>query len=268
MQPIFSRSFFLTPGLCNARRELPVPQLVSQIIETATEHANLLGIGFKKMTPMRIGWVLSRLTLEMQRYPKFNEHYTVTTWVESWNRHFSVRDFAVTDGEGREIGYARSIWMVIDLESHENVGTGALECPPEIVTTTLSCPIARQAKHPVFEPDRTADYTFRYTDIDFYRHVNTVRYVELLLNQFPLDRYDHYYVGRLEMAFQREARFGEQVQIGILTSPSQRESHSSEKDPTAQSPSSSQCESEILENMEIKRGSDAILNARIFFRHS
>ena len=92
--------------------------------------------------------------------------------------------------------------------------------------------------------------------------------MELLLNQFPLDRYDHYYVGRLEMAFQREARFGEQVQIGILTSPSQRESHSSEKDPTAQSTSSSQCESEILENMEIKRGSDAILNARIFFRHS
>lgn len=249
MQPVFDRSFFLTPGLCNARRELPVPQLVSQIIETATEHANLLGIGFKYMTPQKIGWVLSRLTLEMKRYPGFNEEYTLRTWVEDWNRHFSVRCFAILDHSGAEIGYARTVWMVIDLETHSNVGTERLPFSRDLISADLNCPILRQKRYSRSEPDRTAHYTFRYTDIDFYGHVNTVRYVELLLNQFPLERYDAYCVGRLEMAFQHEARFDENVAIAIKTD-------SVEPDSVYK----------IIENMEIVREGQSLLTARLCFR--
>ena len=49
-----TKKYFVTPGLCNARRELPLPQLVSYVIELATEHANKLGIGFKYSTPRGI----------------------------------------------------------------------------------------------------------------------------------------------------------------------------------------------------------------------
>lgn len=218
MEPIpqLSETYFITPGLCNTRRELPVPLLVSNIIETATKHANMLGIGFKSMTPKGIGWVLSRLTLQMDRYPSFNEHYVLSTWVESWNRHFSVRDFQIATPEGEVLGYARTVWMVIDLESHANVGTTGLDFDNSLISADRVCPIPLQKKHRSdIAPSRTTEYTFRYTDIDFYGHVNTVRYVELLLNQFSLSKYEKSHVHRLEMAFQHEARYGQDIRIDI-----------------------------------------------------
>lgn len=209
-----SRTYFVTPGLCNARRELPLPRLVSDIIEIATDHANRLGIGFMYMTPKGLGWVLSRLSVEMKRYPRFNEHYTLTTWVEDWNRHFSVRDFMVATESGEVLGYARTIWMVIDLNSHTNAGTEVLPFDMSLISQR-PCPIAPTKRLPRKEPSTTNSYTFRYTDIDFYSHVNTVRYVELLLNQFPLSHYSAGHICRIDISFRHEARYGQTATIEI-----------------------------------------------------
>ena len=43
---------------------------------------------------------------------------------------------------------------------------------------------------------KTTDYTFKYTDCDVNRHVNTVKYLDLLLNQFNLEKYDQNFVKR------------------------------------------------------------------------
>lgn len=208
----FSRTYFVTPGLCNARRELPVPLLVSNIIEIATEHANRLGIGFRRMTPLGTGWVLSRLSVQMSRYPRFDEHYTLTTWVEDWNRFFSVRDFAVTTPEGETLGYARTVWMVIDLTTHTNAGTTSLDFDKSLISPR-PCIIDTFNKKAETTTSETNLYSFRYTDIDFYGHVNTVRYIELLLNQFPLQLYEKAHVRLLEVSFRKEARYGETVEI-------------------------------------------------------
>ena len=60
----------------------------------------MLGIGNPAMAHLGAGWVLSRLTIEMTRYPKCNTSYVLKTWVENWNRHFSTRDFSVEDEAG------------------------------------------------------------------------------------------------------------------------------------------------------------------------
>lgn len=211
-----SRKYYVTPGLCNARRELPLPRLVSDIIEIATDHANRLGIGFRYMTPKGLGWVLSRLSVEMRRYPRFNEHYILTTWVEGWNRHFSVRDFMVATEEGVVLGYARTVWMVIDLNTHTNAGTGVLPFDTSLISGR-ECPMAPMARQPRLEPETVNSYTFRYTDIDFYSHVNTVRYVELLLNQFPLDLYEKARIGRMDISFRHEAHYAQTATVEIAS---------------------------------------------------
>ncbi len=230
----FSRSFFISANEANPERELAVNILVSNIIEIATAHANALGIGNPSMEHLGAGWVLSRLALEMQEYPKANSTYTLTTWVESWNRHFSVRDFEITDQSGRILGYARSVWMVLNMETHENFGLSHLSLPEEVVSTR-PCPIPPQEKHveilPLDTPEdeippkalratqATSFYTFTYSDIDFYRHVNTVRYISLLNNQFTLEDFDSYFIGRLELSFLHEGNYG--VKAAILRHQSQ-----------------------------------------------
>ena len=121
---VYSQAFFLSAGEVNAEAELSLPLLTAKIIDIATAHANSLGIGNPSMEERGAGWVLSRLTIEMTRYPRVNENYTLSTWVESWNRHFSVRCFCISDPEGKPMGYARSIWMVMNTRTRDNEGLG------------------------------------------------------------------------------------------------------------------------------------------------
>ena len=191
MIPVYEEKYFLSASEANAERELSLPILTSKLIDIATAHANMLGIGNPSMEEIKAGWILSRLTIEMDRYPKVNDNYVVSTWIESTNRHFSERAFRIASENGEVYGFARSIWMVMDTENHTNVGLSHLEFKNEWIDGTVP-PIERQAKHlnivlPGEETENTKgtiiatrpafDYCFKYCDLDFYRHVNTVRYL-------------------------------------------------------------------------------------------
>ncbi|MDE6537002.1 MAG: hypothetical protein K2M13_03050 [Muribaculaceae bacterium] len=223
---IFKHSFLVSANEANPEGELAVTILVSNLIEVATRAAMDLNIGNPVMAHLNAGWVLSRLTIELSRYPKVNTYYSIETWVESWNRHFSVRCFEIKDGDGVTVGYARSVWMVLNTETHENFGLGHLSLP-EGAIKDKDCPIARQEKHVEIVNEgetgssssslsantETLLYTFRYNDIDFYRHVNTVRYVSLLLNSYSLEEFDKSFIRRLELSFLHEGNFDETVEI-------------------------------------------------------
>lgn len=212
-ESILKRTYYLSAAECNAQQEMSIPQLVQKLIDVATEHANILGIGNPDMPNPDMGWVLSRLTVEMNSYPHENTDYCITTWVEDWNRHFSRRAFAITDPDGNVYGYARSIWMVLNTKDRSNAGLSKLNFKPEWISER-ECPIPMQEKHVRIEPDgHEPIYRFKYCDIDFYRHVNTVRYVVLLLNQFSMQAYDDNIVGRLELSFLHEASYGMEVRV-------------------------------------------------------
>lgn len=212
---ILRRELTVKPSESNANRELPLPVLVGQMIDLATDHANELGIGYINLSPKGLGWVLSRLSVEMKRWPKTGEHFILSTWIETWNPHFSDRAFSIMSPEGEVLGYIRTIWVIIDLKSHKSVGTAAQELPENLIAG-IPCPIPKSQKHRPLEKFETKDYTFKYSDLDFYRHVNTVRYISLLLNQFSLEDFDNNFISRFDIAFSHEAKYGEKVIIKSL----------------------------------------------------
>lgn len=212
MEKIFSICHLLTPSESDARKSLPLTLLVSQMIELATQHANHLGIGFLHLDPMGLGWVLSRLTVEMKKWPTVGQSYVLSTWVETLNRHFSERCFSIETEEGEILGFGRSVWMIIDLKTHQSVSTACIDFSQDLIPGK-ECPIPRQMRHKPFKADKESEYVFQYSDLDFYRHVNTVKYVALLLNQFPLACYDQNLLSRFEVAFMHEARYGERAVI-------------------------------------------------------
>ncbi|MDE5552813.1 MAG: hypothetical protein K2I91_06385 [Muribaculaceae bacterium] len=225
-ESVRTRSYFLSAGEVNAEGEMSLTLLCSKLIDIATAHANALGIGNPVMADSGLGWVLSRLTVELDETPRVNTTYAISTWVESWNRHFSERAFKIFDPDtGRVYGYSRSIWLVLNMTTRENAGLSHLTLPAEAVAG-VSALIDRQSKHTVIvapgeemSPRQLrADkepvvHSFKYCDVDFYRHVNTVRYVALLLNQYSLDYHDEFRVRRMELSFLHEAVCGEPLEL-------------------------------------------------------
>lgn len=212
-----THTYLLTAGESNACGLMPLTLVTERIIEAATEHANALGIGYATLITRNIGWVLSRLSIEMTRYPAINEQYTITTWIESYNRRFSERNFVITDGEGKPIGYARTVWVAMDFASRTVADLTDFE-REAFPVSDLPCPMAKMPRIAPLPPEAEAEsYTFRYCDIDFNRHVNTVRYLALILNHWPLEHHDTHTVQRLDLAFHHECRFGETVRLLVAT---------------------------------------------------
>lgn len=209
----YSHRYLLTAGESDAEGRMPLTLVVERVIEVASEHANRLGIGYDALLAHGIGWVLSRISVEMSRYPAINKHYTFTTWIESYNRRFSERCFCITADSGEVLGYARTIWVAIDFKTRAAADLSVLGADAFVVAD-LPCPIERTPRLPALTSDDTcAQYTFGYRDIDFNRHVNTIRYLDLILNHWPLGHYDEYAPARFDILFHQECVYGEAVDL-------------------------------------------------------
>lgn len=212
---IFEQRYFLTPAECNPEERMPMTLLINRLIEVATLHANELGIGYASLVTRNETWVLSRVAVEMNRYPGVNDHYTVRTWVCSVNRLFSERDFEITDGKGNVTGYARTVWAVLNTRTRRVADISHMEWVSAYIPSDKECPVEKPGRLIPLKDYEAVNYRFTYCDIDFNRHVNSSRYIELLLNQWSLDYHDHYRLTRFEIAYIKEAYFDEEVEVRL-----------------------------------------------------
>lgn len=206
----------LTAAGCNAQMELPLQNLVRDIIDAATAHANHLGVGYDRLIADGNAWVLSRLAIEMKRYPRVGEEYALTTWIEDFNRHFSARNFEITGNGGKVIGYARSIWIAINIASRRPADLTSIASLADSVSRRC-CPMEPQGKLRFgCGGESCTGYTVTVSDIDSNRHLTTARYVELAGNCVELDMYDRCFPTRFEIAFTKECRYGDTLQVCSL----------------------------------------------------
>lgn len=209
----FSSEYRLTAAGCDAQRQLPLSVLVRQVIETATRHANILGIGYINLIKDDIAWVLGRLTIELRHMPEMHENYRLRTWIEGFNRHFSRRNFELISEDGAIWGYISSVWPAINPSTRQPANLSSIENVAEM-SNPISLPIEPQNRiKPAENPGIEKKYEVETTDIDFNRHVTTARYVELIHNQLPLDFYDANTLRRFEISFHHEAVWGERLSI-------------------------------------------------------
>ena len=217
MNQIFSQRYFLTAGECNAEGRMPLTLLMARLIECATKHANTLGIGYADLIKMDLAWVLSRVSIEMVELPGINAEYIVNTWIESTNRMFSERCYSVTDTTGRILAQARTTWAAICITTRRAANLAVLgavlfpESAPE-------CPVTPPRRTPPLSASDTVEkYTFCYCDIDFNRHVNTIRYIDVILNNWGLSHYDSYEIARFDVVFHKECHYGDTVELRVHT---------------------------------------------------
>lgn len=209
-----TRGYDITADGCDAARRLPPATLVGDIISLAVGHADRLGVGYAAMEPHGIMWVMGRMSIEVERWPAMFDRFDLTTWVEGVNRLFSERNFELTV-DGRHAGYARTIWSAIDTSTRRSAQlTPVATILADAATPERPCPIDKAPRLGTpSAPSSRRPYTFGLSDLDFNRHVTTTRYIDLITDCIPLDLYDRTAIRRMDVAFHREARYGDTVDI-------------------------------------------------------
>lgn len=186
--------------------------LGNHLLNCAGIHANERGFGIATLNEENYTWVLSRLAIELDTLPCSYEKFMIQTWVENVYRLFTDRNFALLDKDGHPIGYARSVWAMISLHTRKPAdlltlqGGGLAE-----MACDKPCPIDKPSRIKVKADAPVSSLRARYSDIDVNGHVNSIRYIEHILDLFPLTVYREKRIRRFEMAYVAESYYGDEL---------------------------------------------------------
>ena len=212
IEKVGSYEFLAEPFHCDFSRHLMMGHLGNYLLNAADFHAAARGFGMLYLSGIKRSWVLSRLAIEMDETPCAYDRFMIETWVESAMRYFTSRNFAVVNGDGKSIGFGRSVWAMIDTETRQpvnilEVNEGSLL---NYVEKEKACPIDRSSRVNISEGAKFCrEIVTGYSDIDVNGHVNSIKYIEHVLNLFPLSFYDTHRLRRFEIAYVMETRCGE-----------------------------------------------------------
>lgn len=71
------------------------------------------------------------------------------------------------------------------------------------------CPISKPGRIKVTEKTPLVEYRTKYSDIDINGHVNSIKYIEHILDLFPIEVFKEKRVKRFEMAYVAESYYGD-----------------------------------------------------------
>ena len=155
--------------------------------EAAGRHAVYLGFGYDELIKANTAWILSRVHVEFIDAPKWREEITLTTWHKGLNRLFFLRDFLLTDAQGRERVKATTSWLVLNLETRRLVRDPKLMEDGTVCTdNVLEVPADKVVMPKGVEPEFVMEHIVAYSDIDTNAHANNAMYM-----QWAMDAVDY-----------------------------------------------------------------------------
>jgi acyl-ACP thioesterase len=181
--------------------------------EAAICHAENLGVGREAMARTGQGWILSRMSVLVERRPRWGETVTVRSWPRGWDRLFAVRDYDIRDAADRPVVRGRSNWLVLDLEKRRPLRPQAVMGSLPLNEGRDALPGGAGALNSREGLVKAAERRALYSDIDYNGHVNNARYIQWIQDLSApeiLDRADRM---RLDINYLSEIKPGELTEL-------------------------------------------------------
>lgn len=184
--------------------------LLNYLQSVAGYHAALLGVSVADLVKNGHTWVLSRIHLAMERYPRGGDTIRIKTWLSVRDTLFTVRDFELLDVDGEPIGRATTSWAVLSLATRRLVKLNDV-----LPIYPLNPERAVNDTFRTLPPLEMTEYELRLPvlrgDLDINRHVNNTVYAGWALETIPEEVDSACYLVSIEISFRAEALYGDTI---------------------------------------------------------
>lgn len=208
--------FKVDPQWADFTMRASLSALTNAVLGVAGVDAQRKGFGTDTLNKEDYSWVLLRMAVEFDHRPEQYTDFSITTWVSDYSRMMSTRNFTIQDGEGRIFGRVVTQWCMIDLTTRRPVDMTTPEIAKSFDGYVVDAPSPTDPPRRLgaIEPQTQIARDVVYSDIDFNRHVSTMRYIDMMIDRLPIETFAEQRPMRLDVNFQRESRYGQQLTIG------------------------------------------------------
>lgn len=205
--------YSIEPKHVDFTNRVSVSSICDIVLHAAGEDAHRRGFGIDALADNNYGWVLSRMAIELDYLPEEYSHFTLHTWISEYNRLASTRNFTLTNDQGSQFGRAVSQWCMIDYSTRMPVDMNTMAKAHEGNMVDAPSPCERPKRIGAVKSEAVLEHRVVYSDIDFNRHMNTMRYIDIIFDSLPIDVPEKLSSFRLDMNFIKEARHNDMLTL-------------------------------------------------------
>jgi medium-chain acyl-[acyl-carrier-protein] hydrolase len=169
--------------------KLNLYSLFNYMQDIASDHAVKLGFGRDDLLRDNHFWVLSRIYVVIDKWPLWTDTIKIRTWPNGTDKVFALRNYEVSDPDGRHIASGTSSWLILDRN------TKRVQRPDSTLThynfdlhTNIS-PVRYAEKINAASDNGILSpiYRIKVSDLDVNLHTNNVNYLKWVSDSYHLD---------------------------------------------------------------------------------
>ncbi|KQC13820.1 MAG: hypothetical protein APR63_07415 [Desulfuromonas sp. SDB] len=188
-------------------------EVITQYLqEAAWRHAEDLKVGYRYLFSQNLIWVLSRLKIIFNDYPRWGDVITVNTWPSGKDRLYFWRNFKVLNSHQQVLVKAFSYWLVLNVNEKKPLFTSKLKniiCMENIIEEKYKLDKIPKTGKLQFQEELSV----KNSDLDVNNHVNNCAYIKWLVDCME-DRFiKNHTLTHLEVNYLGEAFVGEKIKL-------------------------------------------------------
>lgn len=203
-------------GSIDCSDRLTLDSILHFFQEAAISHAENLGVGREDMARTNQVWILSRMSVAVDRRPHYGETLAVRTWPRGGEKLFALRDYDILDAEGKAAVRGRSCWLIIDMETRRPLRPQAIMNTLPLNEGMDALPSSPAGLEERKDLQKTASRRALYSGVDYNGHVNNVHYVQWIQDALDSELLEKADKMRLDINYISEVLPGETTEIWQL----------------------------------------------------
>jgi acyl-ACP thioesterase len=165
--------------LCGGDQNVKPHGILHFFEDAAWRHAEQLGFGYSQFYALGRMWVLSRVRIEMERYPTWQEEIDLSTWPAGLEKLFASRHFEGFSPEGTRLFGSTTQWLLLDAERGRPIPPARVfsEDFQEHLPERRACHTEPLRLTAAASARLAAQLVAGYSSIDVNQHVNNAEFV-------------------------------------------------------------------------------------------
>jgi acyl-ACP thioesterase len=197
------------------RRRVKPNIIFSYLLDSAWNHALSSEFNYDDLSNRDQLWALAKFLMVIDQSPEWNDRITVETWGKDIDRFYALRDFSIYSSAGKKLVAATSAWLILDQKTYRPQKLDRLRANFPFQFGRHELDVKLEKIPALIQQKESSRIVVRFTDIDVNKHVNASKYMQWIMDSYPVEVLEAKDFRSFEINFITEAKLDDEIIVSV-----------------------------------------------------